>query len=68
MYRNLIDTTLMAAAFKRRFQKHFDEFQRSIRRNKPGWQYQTVGIVVTACETGQFGIPAYCGTHSLVLV
>ena len=68
LYGNLVDTCLMASAFKFGVEELLHDGSCRIGVDKSAWHHQYVGIVVLAYEMCYFGYPAQSGTYALMFV
>ena len=67
-HRNLLDTALMAAAFKVRFKERVDNGKSQFRSDETGRKHKHIGIVVLTGKLGKLHVPAKSRTDALMLV
>lgn len=67
-YGNLVNTLLMATAFKSGFEEFVHNLLRHLVVDETTWHDQDVGIVVLTDEVGNLRNPSQSGTNTLMLV
>ena len=66
--RDLVDSFLMASAFKLCGEVLVHDLTSSLLRDKTSWHHEHIGIIVLTDEVGNLGNPAKTGTDALVFV
>lgn len=68
LYRNLVYSLLVAAAFKWGLEKFIHNESSGLVVDKSAWHYQYIGVIVLADEMCYLWNPCQAGTYLLVLV
>lgn len=65
---DFFDATLVSSAFEIGGEECLEDFEGEVGRDEACRERQDVGVVVLACECGEFGVPADCCPTALVFV